>query len=518
MLPIIGLEIHIELKTKSKMFCSCRNDPLERVANKNICPICLGYPGSLPFPNKKAIEYVIKAGLALNSKINRFFKFDRKHYFYPDLPKGYQISQYELPIAQGGFLDIAGRRIRIRRVHLEEDTGRLIHKGNYSLVDFNRAGVPLMELVTEPDIHSGLEAWQFARELQLICRYLDISEADMEKGQMRVEANISLRPKDPKSIARSSGDTQNSSLGLGTKVEIKNLNSFRAVRKAIDYELRRQGKLLKEGKKVIQETRGWDSARNLTFSQRIKEESEDYRYFPEPDIPPIRIKLESPRRRRKISNPRAISLEKLRASLPELPRQRRARFKQEYNLPEKDIEVLVHNRELGDYFEEVVSELLAWEKSLRGKQKIKKNRRIGLIRVASNYLLSDVLGMLGGAPFRKTTFSITAENFAEFIALIFEKKISSKIAKAVLGEMFRTGQDPSDIVQRKHLSQIEDKRRLEPIIRKVLSENRQAVEDYKKGKENALQFLLGKVMAETRGRAQPQLAAKLLKSELNKQF
>src|SRR3989344_2037104 len=273
--PTIGLEIHVELKTKSKMFCSCFNDPDEKQPNINVCPICMGHPGTLPVINEEAVKKVIKTGLALNSSIPENSKFDRKNYFYPDLPKGYQISQYDEPLCKGGFLTVDGRKIDITRVHLEEDTGKLIHPAGteYSLVDFNRAGIPLMELVTEPDITSAKEAKRFAEELRLILRYLGVSDADMEKGEMRVEANISL------------GDGKK----LGTKVEIKNLNSFRSVEYGINYEIERQGKILKAGKKIVQETRGWDAAKEVTVTQRIKEAAHDYRYFPEPDLPPLQF-------------------------------------------------------------------------------------------------------------------------------------------------------------------------------------------------------------------------------------
>ncbi len=295
--PTIGLEIHAELKTKTKMFCDCKNDSKEKRPNINICQICMGHPGTLPVINKKAVELVIKTGLALNCEISEETFFERKNYFYPDLPKGYQISQFQVPLAKEGFLEIKTdnpnqptKKIRIRRVHLEEDTGKLLHPegADYSLVDFNRAGVPLMELVTEPDISSAKEAGNFARELQLILRYLDVSNADMEKGQMRVEVNISLNQKSKRALAGSRFTTSKNQ-NLGTKVEIKNLNSIRAVEKAIEFEIKRQSELLDRGEKIIQETRGWHDIRQETFSQREKEESHDYRYFPEPDLPPLRF-------------------------------------------------------------------------------------------------------------------------------------------------------------------------------------------------------------------------------------
>jgi aspartyl-tRNA(Asn)/glutamyl-tRNA(Gln) amidotransferase subunit B len=470
--PKIGLEIHIELKTKSKMFCNCKNDPDEKHPNINICPVCLGHPGTLPVINQEAVKKTIKTGLGLNCEISRHTFFERKNYFYPDLPKGYQISQYSTPLCKNGFLEIDGKKIRIRRVHLEEDTGRLIHEKDCSLVDFNRAGIPLMELVTEPDIESPKEARKFAEELQLILRYLDVSDADMEKGEMRVEANISVSEK---------RDT------LGTKVEIKNLNSFKAVEKALEYEIERQKKILESGKKVVQETRGWDPAREITFPQREKEEAQDYRYFPEPDLPPLEINEEI--------------IEKIRAEIPELPQQKRERLKREYGLDEKAIEIFVKDKDFGEYFEKVVSEF---------DPNLPREKLSRLIKLATNYLTTDLLGLLKGASVKGEDFLITPENFAEFISLIEEGKISSKIAKIVLEEMFKTGADPSHIVEEKGLVLITDKEKIEKIAHQVISENQKAVLDFKKGKETALQFLIGQVMAKTKGKANPKLAREIL--------
>jgi aspartyl-tRNA(Asn)/glutamyl-tRNA(Gln) amidotransferase subunit B len=470
--PKIGLEIHIELKTKSKMFCNCKNDPDEKHPNINICPVCLGHPGTLPVINQEAVRKTIKTGLALNCEISRHTFFERKNYFYPDLPKGYQISQYSTPLCKNGFLEIDGKKIRIRRIHLEEDTGRLIHEKDCSLVDFNRAGIPLMELVTEPDIESPKEARKFAEELQLILRYLDVSDADMEKGEMRVEANISVSEK---------RDT------LGTKIEIKNLNSFKAVEKALEYEIERQRKILESGKKVAQETRGWDPAREITFPQREKEEAQDYRYFPEPDLPPLEITQEM--------------IEKIRAEIPELPQQKRKRLKREYGLDEKAIEIFVKDKDFGEYFEKVVSEF---------EPNLPREKLSRLIKLATNYLTTDLLGLLKGASVKGEDFLITPENFAEFITLIEEGKISSKIAKIVLEEMFKTGADPSHIVEEKGLILITDKEEIEKIAYQVISENQKAVSDFKKGKETALQFLIGQVMAKTKGKANPKLAREIL--------
>jgi len=525
--PIVGLEVHVELKTKSKMFCSCFNDPDERHPNINICPVCTAQPGSLPVINKEAVKKVIKTGLALNCRIPEYSKFDRKNYFYPDLPKGYQISQLYQPLCKEGFLEMDRKKIRIREVHLEEDTGRLIHpvrgqralgeaqrkqtsngvhpvrgqralgevqrkqtsngvhpeETDYSLVDFNRAGIPLMELVTEPDLSSAKEARHFAEELHLILHYLDISDADMEKGQMRIEVNLSLSKKEGE---------------LGTKVEIKNLNSFRAVERAAEYEIKRQTELLESGKKISQETRGWDDIKGVTVSQRKKEEANDYRYFPEPDLPPLHIGKKE--------------IDEIRAEIPELPRQRRKRFEREYELDEKSIKIFVYNKALGEYFEKVVSE---FESNLPRKKLFKS------IKLATNYLITDLQGLLKNKDFltplekKSLTGRVTAENFSQFIALIEEGKISSKIAKIVFQEMFKTGADPSHIIEERGLIQIVDEAKIEKIIEEVILKNRKAVEDFKLGKENSFQFLIGQVMAATKGKANPEMVNRILRKNLN---
>ena len=493
--PTIGLEIHVELNTRSKMFCSCKNDPLEEHPNVNICPVCMGHPGTLPVVNKEAVYKVIKAGAALHCQVQNQFYFERKNYFYPDLPKGYQISQYALPINKDGYLDIfpsqdrakEKKRIRIERIHLEEDVGKLIHTQEGSLIDFNRAGVPLMELVTKPDIHSGEEAKIFAQELQLIFRYLNISQADMEKGEMRVEVNISMAP-----------DGANT---LGTKVEIKNLNSLRAVKGAIEYEIKRQSELLERGEKIIQETRGWNDKREVTFSQRKKEESFDYRYFPEPDIPPFEIGEEE--------------VSRIVSEIPELPQQRRERFREEYHLSDKEIEVFVHQKDLGEYFEKVVSELKNWTKIKKHKENLSSDVIQKVIKLAANYILTDLQSLLHEASVRGEDFLITPENFAEFISLIYTGEISSKIAKIVLKEMFSQGKDPSEIIKEKGLSLMSDETELINIAKTVIVENPQPVADYKKGKENALQFLVGMVMKKTRGQADPLRTKEALKKVLS---
>ena len=452
--PTIGLEIHVELKTKTKMFCDSPNDPDEKHPNHNVCPICLGQPGTLPVINKKAVESVIQAGLAMGGTINKLAKFDRKNYFYPDLPKAYQISEFDEPIVTGGML----KGVRIRRIHLEEDTGRLIHdeSSDSSLVDYNRAGVPLMELVTEPDIHTAEDAIAFARELQLILRYLGISSADMEKGEMRIEANISLN--------------------MGTKAEVKNINSFRAVEGAIAYELKRQEKVLVAGEKVNHETRGWNEAEKKTVSQRSKEEAHDYRYFPEPDLPPFETT--------------ALDLEKLKVDLPELPQEKRERFKKEFELEDSKIEIFVSDRSLAEFFEEAVSELRALDSSAS-------------INTLVNYLLSDLVGLmnLNGVKFGEG--KIDPEHLAHLIFLIGEGTIGSRQAKDVLKRMFETGLDPEAIIKEEGLETVSDSGELNQVIEKIISENAKAVEDYKKGKLPSLQFLIGKAMAELRGRANP---------------
>lgn len=637
--PVIGLEIHCELKTRTKMFCSCKNDSDETQPNLNICPICMGHPGTLPVINKKAVEMVIKTGLALNCKIAKETYFERKNYFYPDLPKGYQVSQYAVPLCAGGYLEIpnTNRRIRITRIHLEEDTGKLLHSPNedYSLIDFNRAGVPLMELVTEPDIQSAKEARQFAQELQLILRYLGISDADMEKGQMRVEVNISLSnitriksneariPNESQivlkeesyklmgllfEVHRKLGSvykeknyqdaieeilkreripykreekitlkfenleisnffadfiidkkillevkvkkfiTQNdirqtlryiksanlplgiivnfrhdkleykrlinpafdfnslsfvqNSGALGVKVEIKNLNSFQAVEKASEYEIKRQSEILNRGEKVIQETRGWDGVKGKTFSQRIKEEANDYRYFPEPDLPPLQTTSYKTQATK---------------NMPELPQQKRERFQKEYNLGRKETEVLIQNKELADYFEKVASELKDWAKT----KKISQDKIPSLIKLATNYLETDLLGLMRQQTTnnkQQTTnfgdLKITPENFAELMTILWQEEISSRAGKDVLLQMFKTGADPTYIIDDKKLRQVSDEGQIEEIVKKIIKENSKPVEDYKKGKENALQFLVGQIMKETKGRANPDKAREILKSLL----
>ena len=539
------MEVHAELKTKSKMFCDCENGfGLEKEPNVHVCPVCTGQPGSLPVINEDAVKMVIKTGLALNCQIAEDSFFERKNYFYPDLPKGYQISQYQKPLCYKGFLEIFSnrhaelvsasqsetlkqvqgdniRRVGITRIHLEEDTGKLTHpKGEkHSLVDFNSAGVPLMELVTEPDICSGNEAKKFCQELQLILRYLGVSDADMEKGQMRCEVNISLRE-----IAEPRGTDTEQRGKLGTKVEIKNLNSFRVVERAIDYEIKRQGGLLGSGKQVIQETRGWDDNKGETYSQRTKEEAHDYRYFPEPDLPPLRELLTISRQ--------------LRTELPELPAQKRARFAEEFGLPEGDIETFVSNLEMSEYFEQVCSELGETEylsfrhsesaqggrristggmRSFAGAQDDKEDKELKkLYKLAANYLITEIPRIADRLQIinYKLQDKITAENFAEFIIMTYKNIISSSGAQKVLEEMFKTGADPSHIIEKHDLGQVSDESELEKIAEEVIKENPQPVADYKAGKEASLQFLIGQIMKKSKGKANPQVTGEILRKKL----
>lgn len=486
--PVIGMEIHFELKTKSKMFCSCANNPEEEIPNKNICPICTGQPGTLPTINKKAIESVIKAGLAIDCEIAKFSKFDRKNYFYPDLPKGYQISQYDMPLCRNGFLEVNGKKIRVNRIHMEEDTGKLTHPtgAGYSLVDLNRSSVPLAELVTEPDIRSSVEAKEFCKQLQLIVRCLGISDGDMEKGHMRCEVNISLRPEGQEKF--------------GTKVEVKNLNSFKAVERSIEYEMKRQAEVLDEGGTIVQETRGWDENKQATFSQRKKEEAHDYRYFPEPDLPPMDLTKEAG----------VFDIEALRNSIPELPAQKKNRLINQYGLPEESARIFSEDLDLANMFEDTVSELEAWIEAKCIDCEVTEK----LTKLTANYMLTELQKLLYAAGKGVKDCSISKENFAEFITIIFEGRVSSSGAQELLKEMFETGGDPSDILDAKGLTQVSDESAIEKIVDAVIANNEKSVLDYRSGKQNAMGFLVGQVMKESKGSANPQVAADILKKKL----
>lgn len=470
--PTIGLEIHAILKTQTKMFCDSLNDPEEKEPNKNTCPICLGHPGCLPTINKKAVESVLRVGLALGGAPAKVTKFDRKNYFYPDLPKGYQISQYDQPLISGGELN----GVRIRRIHLEEDAGRLLHdipgeaiRGEATYVDYNRAGAPLMELVTEPDIRSGEETVEFGRQLQRILRYLGVSDADMEKGQMRLEANVSLN--------------------MGDKVELKNINSFRFVGAALAYEIKRQEEVLESGGKVIQETRGWDEVGQKTFSQRIKEEAHDYRYFPEPDLPPFETA--------------AFDIDRLRGSIPELPVEKKERFRRDLNFEDGDaLEFFIDNPDWANYFENFVSELDAWIEALPAETEAKLRPLRGeLITAGVNDILTNIKAMLKAT--QATSTKIQPNHLARLETLKAEGKIGSAQAKAILAKMFETGADPEEIMKDEGLETVSDEGEIRRIVREIIAENPSAVADYKRGKTASVQFMIGKAMGKLRGRGNP---------------
>ncbi len=495
---IIGLEIHPELKTKSKMFCACDNNAVGQKPNTLVCPICLGHPGTLPVPNKQAIEFVLAAGLALNCEINLNSKFDRKNYFYPDLPKGYQISQYDEPLAKNGFLEIDDEKILITRIHLEEDTGKSFHpKGkDETLIDFNRAGTPLMELVTEPVIKDAAQAKKFCQKFQQILRYLEISQADMEKGEMRCEANVSVQKvgtfKYEKGAIKAKAGKK-----LNNKVEVKNINSFRALEKAINFEIERQTEQLEKKQEIIAETRGWDEKKNETVSQRVKETSADYRYFPEPDIPPLEIDGEW--------------LAHIRASLPELPSKKIERFVREYGLSQEAAEILTADKDFANWSEQVISELNAWIEA-HGDEADRQDKK--LAKMASNWLSGELMKHLKERNENVNDLKMTAENFAELICLVYQNKINSSAGQTILEFMYNNGGDPTDIMAEMGLEQLDDEAILETTIKKILALHPEQVTQYKKGKLNVLQFFLGKVMAETNGKANPKLAKEILEKLL----
>lgn len=465
----IGLEIHAELNTQSKMFCGCKNDPEEKTPNTNICPVCTAQPGSLPVINKKAVESVVRVGLALGANIHdEFSEFDRKNYFYPDIPKAYQLSQYKFPIVYGG--ELAG--VKITRVHLEEDTATSKHDQDptKSLVDFNRAGVPLMELVTEPVIHDVAQVGIFARELQLILRYLGVSDANMEKGQMRVEVNVSISPDPDK---------------FGVPVEVKNINSFRAAENAARYEIARMTNLWNEGRQneIIKETRGWDENKNATFSQRSKEVAEEYRYFPDPDLPKLVLK-------------ELFDIPKLRADLPELPDQKRIRYSDAYGIKTDDIEIFVTDIALEKYFETVAK--------LLNEDRVK-------IQLASNYIISDLLGLQK----KDSSFVFPKEaQFAELVELLSKGDISSRTAKDLLPEMHSFTKTVKEVAEERGLIQKNDPEALKAMAQSVLDANEKVVAEYKSGKDSVIMFLVGQFMKESRGSANPQMAKEILESLL----
>ncbi len=471
---VIGLEVHAELATKSKIYCSCKTE-FGGEPNTHCCPICTGMPGVLPVLNEKVVEYAVRAGLATNCTIAEYSKQDRKNYFYPDLPKAYQVSQYDLPLCKEGYveIDIEGtkKKIGITRIHIEEDAGKLIHDewGTGTLVDYNRCGVPLIEIVSEPDIRSAEEARAYVENLRAILQYVEVSDCKMQEGSLRADVNLSVRPKGQEKF--------------GTRTEMKNLNSFRSIVRAVEAEAKRQISEIESGGTIYQETRRWDDDKGMSYAMRSKEEAHDYRYFPEPDLAPI------------VSDREWI--EKIRASLPELPEARRSRYVSEFGLPEYDAQLITQSKVLSDFFEEAVS------KSSNPK-------------LVSNWIMGDLMRILKDKGLEVEQIPFPAEYLARMIKLIESGKISGTIAKKVFEKMFESGKDPETIVKEEGLEVVSDEGALVGIVKSILEKNPQSVEDYKNGKEKAIGFLVGQAMKETKGKANPQIINKILKEELDK--
>ena len=472
---VIGLEVHVQLKTQSKIFCSCSTE-FGKPANENSCPVCLGMPGVLPVLNKKALQLAMRACLATHCRIAPMNRFARKNYFYPDLPKGYQISQFELPLGLGGHINIqvngSKKRINLTRIHMEEDAGKLIHGENLgspgkSYVDFNRTGVPLVEIVSEPDLRSAEEAREYLIQLKAILDYAEVSDCNMEEGSLRCDANVSLRPVGQKE--------------LGTRAELKNLNSFRFVQRAIEYEVERQTQILEQGDRVVQETRLYDSAKGISFPMRSKEEAHDYRYFPEPDLVPVVIDDEW--------------IEEIRKTLPELPEQKRERFVSDYEIPEYDAGVLTASRALADYYEACVS--------LYSKPKI-----------ISNWIMGELLRELKNDEREIKECPVKPEGLTDLLKLIDEGTINAKMAKTIFEDMYQSGKSAKAIVKEKGLTQITDSSAIENLVNQILESNPEQVEQYKNGKEKVFGFLVGQVMKESKGQANPALVNKLLKERI----
>lgn len=473
---VIGLEVHVELKTNTKIFCNCSTE-FGADPNHHVCPVCLGLPGVLPVLNKKVVEFGILAGLALNCEIAEFSKFDRKNFFYPDMPKAYQISQYDLPLAEHGYLEIetgeGTKRIGITRIHMEEDAGKLVHQGSisttsYSLVDYNRTGVPLIEIVSEPDMRSPEEARAYVEKLKAIIQYTGVSDCKMQEGSLRCDANVSIRPV---------GSDE-----FGTKTEIKNLNSFKALQRALTYEIERQADVLEEGGQIVQETRTWDEDKGITLPLRSKEEAHDYRYFPEPDLVPVVISREW--------------VDSIRKRLPELPDDKKKRYVKEFGLPEYDAEVITSSKEMAGFFEACVAEYPD-------------------AKTVSNWVMGDLSRLLNANNMEITDCKVKPGQLAEMLKLLDKGTISGKIAKTVFEEMFETGKNPGTIVEEKGLVQISDESAIEGIIDEAIANNPKSVEDYKAGKKKAIGFLVGQVMKATKGKANPQVVNKLLKEKLD---
>lgn len=469
---VIGLEVHLQLKTQTKTFCGCSTKFGQR-PNSQTCPVCLGLPGSLPVLNAQAFHFAMKVALALGCKIQDLVKFDRKNYYYPDLPKNFQISQYDMPLSYDGFVDIVSRsarkRIRIKRVHLEEDAGKLVHPEgeNYSLVDYNRTGIPLLEIVTSPDINTPQEAYDYLTHLKAILEYLKVSDCDMEKGSLRCDANISVRGVGEKK--------------LGTKVELKNMNTFKGVRLALEYEVKRQIALAEDKEKIAQETRLWDADKLVTISMRSKEEAQDYRYFPEPDLVPFVVDRHV--------------IEEIAGELPELPEAKANRFMKEFGLSEYDANVLTSNSDLADYFDKCA--------------KLYENKK-----TIANWVMGDIMAYLNEHGVTINEAGVPPENLIDLLKMMDSSALSGKMAKDVLAEAIKTKMSPKEIVSKKGLSQISDARKLEKIVKLVLSGNEKSVNDYKLGKKNALAHLVGQVMRQTNGAANPAMVNEILKKNL----
>lgn len=472
---VIGLEVHVQLNTETKIFCNCSTQ-FGNPPNTNVCPVCMGLPGVLPVLNKEVLHKAVIGGLALNCEIAGFSKFDRKQYFYPDLPKNYQVSQYDLPIAENGFLNInvdgKEKRIGITRLHMEEDAGKLIHKegdANISLVDYNRTGVPLAEIVSEPDLSTPREAYVYLNILKNRLQYVKISDCNMEEGSLRCDANISIRPK---------GDKE-----LGIKTEVKNLNSFKAVEKALEYEIKRQINAKENNEKIIQETRLWDADKEVTVSMRSKEEAHDYRYFPEPDLVPMEVDQKW--------------VDECRTSLPELPDIKAMRYIKEYQIPESDAEVLTSQQEIALFYEEC----------------IKKHQNYKTI---ANWIMSELMQYLNKNKLQISDCDkLSAEHFAQLVKLVDEGTITGKIGKEIVLNVIEKGVDPESVIEEKGLKQVSDESEIEKIVDDVIKENPDAVENYKKGKTNVTGFLVGQVMKKSQGKANPQIVNKLLAQKLS---
>jgi len=511
-IPVIGMEVHVELDTQSKMFCSCARVAEGFEANTTVCEICLAHPGTLPVPNRQAIAWTALIGKALGCNIRELSKFDRKHYFYPDLPKGYQISQYDEPIAEKGSLNLqfileenprSEARIGITRAHLEEDTAKLYHDAaGTTLADFNRSGTPLVEIVTDPDFMTALEAKIFCQELQLILRTLAVSDADMEHGAMRCEANISVQQAGNFEIVDGIVKPLNGTR-LNNKVELKNLNSFRAVEKGIEFEIKRQSELLDRGESWGQETRGWNEDTEETYPQRSKESAKDYRYFPEPDIPPF--------------SPLKIAGD---INLPELPQSRRSRFHEEYGFSYADAKLLTENKHWGNFAEEVMSELVNWLSDLpevKGNVgKIFEEKKNKIVRLAGGWMTSKLMGILNEKNMGIDDLKLSPENFAEFVALVYVGRINSTNAQKLLLDMVNSdvNADPTHIMEEKGYGQISDERSLGPVVEEVIQSYPAQAQQFRDGKEPLLKFLIGMVMKATEGSADPAMVENILREKL----